>query len=476
MKLFLFQWPVGERAYVDALSMFAREGHSVDYVVYSADPTLARKHLPRAIFHSHENAYDGEPAGEFRHLAVPPSASLVRSMASVESLVLSMMNKHFDYMSIDERKQVYFDMLGYWYAVLTERKPDALVFSAVPHSVYDYLCYELAKLLGIRTVVFDYTLVGDRYLYMSDFRKGSDALLRSLGELKQTQVTADMLVSDVRDYYLRAKDEHTSRVPLYVAEDKKKYSPFNVFKLRGNIAFQSFKDRSFFKKAMLFFFKVFGENVKKEYASIIQKPDLSEPFVYVPLNYQPECTTSPQGDIFVIQTLMLETLSEALPEGWHLYVKEHPSQWGPRGLNYSSSRYRGYYRRIARLPNVTLVPLELKSSVLIERARAVATVSGTAAWEALLRGKLAIIFGHPWYQNAPNLMRGDSVESCKRCFKAISDGFKVREEDTLRFLKALELSTVPGHFQEYSKRHSSVTGEESARDVVSVVLQALRTS
>ena len=95
-----------------------------------------------------------------------------------------MMNKRFDWMGVDERKHLYYQMLGYWGPILKKYKPDLIVFTAVPHAVYDYLVYELAQLWNIRTIMFDSTLLGDRYLYMNDFRVGcldfQEVLLKNL--------------------------------------------------------------------------------------------------------------------------------------------------------------------------------------------------------------------------------------------------------------------------------------------------------
>lgn len=473
MKLFLFQWPLDNDAYRDVLLLLEQAGHEITYLAGSGSQREVAKRFPRAILHEHERAFNGEPANGASEFLVPPSASLIRAMSEVELLVLSMMNKHFDWMTIDERKQVYYNILGYWHAVLSHEKPGALIFTAVPHSVYDYVAYELAQRLGIRTIMFDNTTIDDRYLYLTDFRKGSEAVRSALFRLANARVTPADLALDIRTYYERSRDSSIRYVPPYVVEDSEKYSFINVLKLRRNLVSRSIKDGSFLRKIFFFLVKAFGAHIKKEYQSVAQPPDLSQPFVYVPLGYQPECTTSPQGDIFVVQTLMLETLSAALPKGWRIYVKEHPSQWGPKGLNFSSSRYQGYYRRLARIPGVMVVPVTTQSSDLIRDSKAIVTVSGTAGFEALLRQKPVIIFGHPWYQDAPALLRADSIPTCRQCFEKIIRGMEILEEENLRFLKALEEGTVHGHFQAYSKRHSQVTSQESAKAIGKIILEAL---
>jgi hypothetical protein len=126
--------------------------------------------------------------------------------------------------------------------------------------------------------------------------------------------------------------------------------------------------------------------------------DLDRKYVYFPLHLQPELTTSALGGIYVDQLLALERLSEILPLDWLVYVKENPKQT-------EMQRDAGFFQRMARLKNVILVPMESDSLALIRASQFVATITGTAGWEAISLGKKALIFGACWYQHLPGVFR-----------------------------------------------------------------------
>jgi hypothetical protein len=159
-------------------------------------------------------------------------------------------------------------------------------------------------------------------------------------------------------------------------------------------------------------------------------PDLTKPYIYLSLHKQPERSTTPSGGVFEDQLLVAEILSASLPQGWRLLVKEHPSQfWQKRAAKDASFRDETYYRRLMSLPNTELVSLDCESSDLIKSARIVASVTGTAGWEALLQHKPCFVFGKAWYCGCRVSFRISSVEQCK---SALSEATALSEYEVER--------------------------------------------
>jgi hypothetical protein len=107
------------------------------------------------------------------------------------------------------------------------------------------------------------------------------------------------------------------------------------------------------------------------------------PFVLFLLPKEPEYTVQSLAREFSNLQAIVQQMSLAMPAGYDLVVKEH-SRVGYRRM--------AFYRDLLKLPNVVLASATIPGLTLIAEAAAVATVAGTAALEATLHGKPAIIF------------------------------------------------------------------------------------
>lgn len=165
-----------------------------------------------------------------------------------------------------------------------------------------------------------------------------------------------------------------------------------------------------------------GSRLSPSYARHARPPALDQPYVFVALSYQPELSSNPLGGPFSNQMLMLDTLRASLPAGWQLVVKEHPSQHNPNFMFSCQGRRPPDYAFMASLPNVTLAPMSMSSAELIASCRAVATISGTAGWEALLRGKPILAFGEAWYRFCKGAWAVRDVAKCREALAAIAAG------------------------------------------------------
>jgi hypothetical protein len=424
-----------------------------------------------AIFQNHYEAYNGLPARGLEIDQFPPlSREFIKRYSHLEEIVLTMMNKRFGRLGLDERKRFYYTMLRYWSGVLRKYRPELVIFNNIPHSVYDYIVYQLSRDLAVKTIMFENTWVSDRMIIYNDWREGSRALQKELQENQGKNFSLKDLSEDLQEYYKRHTEPDSDATPVYMKEWKKKFSGFNLFLNKLNSAGQFIKDGTIFQRAVSCLVKQFKPNLKKEYLSLQITPDFNRHFIYVPLGFQPERTTTVMGDVFADQILMLEMLAYCLPAGWFLYVKEHPSQWWLSGVRYSNCRYRGYYQKIAQIKNVRIVPVQTNTYQLINKAKAVAVVTGSAGWEAILRGKPALVFGYPWFKDFPALFRIDNAQTCQAALKKIEQGEQVRTQDVINYLRCFDRVTIHAFSEPFLEKVSNLNKKQSMDNIAKAML------
>ncbi len=473
-RIFLVGWPTNENlGLVEVAKEFQKQSHEIIYWTWTgadSEKVIDSKEFPGVIWHSHNDAFLGIPAKKVDVNRFPqPGDEIFKKLYETESTVLTMMNKKYRYLGVSERKQIYYDMVRYWYGILSTLKPDVIIHNDIPHSVYDFIIFSVSKLLNIKNIIFERNVYFDRLVLMADYKNGSEALEKAMRDNRGRQFSLADLREDMQFHYKRQMSDAD---PKNIKMLKDRYVGSKWVILKAKMIWRGLADFTFFEKAYNYFF---GDNLKKEYESLASPVDLSKPFIYAPFSFQPERTTSPQGGVFVNQILMVEILAASVPPDWLIYVKEHPIQWLRYGVTFSNYRYRGFYKSIARFPNVRLVPMNTSFHELIRKSKTVATVGGSASWEALLRSKPALIFGYPWYHQCPGVFKVQDVVACKKAIAEIIGGFKVDQSEIINYLVALDRASVRAYFGADDKELSGISREENIKNLSRFIISEIET-
>ena len=415
-----------------------KKNHQIQYWVrMTRHFAIDEAEFPGTVFHEYLDALKGVPPRQIDLYSYEPwSAHEIAEYTETESEFMTMADKLYPDWSVNRRKELYYDLLRYWRGVLDEHMPDAIIFLSVPHEMYNFVLYRMAQRRSIRTIIIDDTVMdAERYAVIEDYTQGHPALRRT--ENSSVHVSLDDLSPFMRAYYERHAIDCNPLPPLMKSFNKTHSPVRNAWRLmRVSLAF--IRDGSFFERAVKKIIKMFKPDMRDEYRANQHGADLEKSFVYFPLQYQPELTTSPLGGIYVDQLLAIKTAAAALPNGWDIYVKEHPAQIGVHGGNTTPARYSGFYRAIAQIPRVHVIPIHTNTFELIDKARATVTMTGTAAWESILRGKPAIVFGYPWFQYASGILRVKSTVECRQAFEKIASGFKPEISKISHYLSVLD--------------------------------------
>jgi len=150
-----------------------------------------------------------------------------------------------------------------------------------------------------------------------------------------------------------------------------------------------------------------------------------------------------------------------MPEGHLIYVKENPKQ---------TEKQRGplFYNRLRALKNVRVVPLRESSVELIRGSLAVATITGTAGWEALFHGKPVLVFGSAWYREFPGVTTFTDDLDVSQFLRTVPPD----EAEIVSFLDRALMTAGRGIVDPaYAQLVPDYSDEQNARDVASSLMR-----
>lgn len=159
----------------------------------------------------------------------------------------------------------------------------------------------------------------------------------------------------------------------------------------------------------------------QRYCTLSVPVRFDRPYYVFFLHFQPEATTLPYGLAFSQQWLAISRLRMALPKDVQLVVKEHPGMF-LRGMLRPNVRDCYFYDSIAGLPNTVLADINQDSFDLMDHAEAVVTITGTAGFQAMCRGKPVIIFGAAPYNHFPSVRQVVSMADLNEAVAAVARG------------------------------------------------------
>jgi hypothetical protein len=392
-------------------------------------------------------------------------------------------------------------------ALVETLKPDVWIATSPAHFMFDYVLYEVCRKKRIKTLMFIQTHL-PRHTMIFDTLHYEPSHLHSVAKgLKEYS-----LGEELKQYVDNLRSTYDKGIPLMIKknhgfEQEGRYSPKSIqarlvekkSKLSKDLRQQNV--RSMLKRKLEpsvgHYLKEQGESWKTSFStrqSFLQKRvhdvedrmnllerydaltsgvDFDEKYIYFPMNMQPECTTVPQAGIFSDQLLSLQVLSAAIPDDWFIYVKENPAmfEWH-RG---SFARHKGYYESVSKVAKVKLLPLTSNPFDLLDRSQMVACSTGTTGWEAVVRGKVAIMFGDLyWYKGFPNAEQVSTVADIKALVEKVSaDDFSIDMDLIDKYIVALHSIGYECGFQSKMLEHYQISPEQNTNEIVRSILNML---
>lgn len=410
----------------------------------------------------------------------PLDEVLVEAMRPCEVVFLEMVSRLEWKRSISYsvRKQWYLRHLQFWNDYLEKRHINLYIAAWLPHEIPDIVIYYLCKLKNIPVLYFHTSSIRDNSFAEHDIEKSAEQIGKRYEELLQEyhSVTDPKQIPLGEDFAKRfnALSEPSGQKPPVESVKRLTYwgnvqrmirtAPMSALRFLGG-----YLTPGGLKRAL--------EGIRRSrmirardsfYDAHAIDPDFSKKFVYLPLHFQPEASTVPMGGAFSNQSLVAALLNAHLPDDVLIYVKEHPraSSWLARTVP--------MYEELLAMKKVRFLKRSADTFALRENCVAVATVTGTAGFEGLFRGKPVLLFGSRFYQYARGVHRIRTTEDMKAAIRSVFiEGKKPSLVEARLYLKAMEETGIRGILNPWHMKVSRLTEEEHVKNNSEAILKEL---
>lgn len=323
---------------------------------------------------------------------------------------------------------LYYDVYNFWNNFFQINKIDAVISLQAEHSSLDKILIKSAKENGVKNILSAIisgwqASINEEYFAIFD-------------NLNEKFIALDK-------YNIKQKSTNYDYNTKQIHSNKYKGSKLNNINIKFNVL-KSFlgSNISLNEKLILIKEKIFNifnnkillnkqlkyiKSLKKYYETIsINDIDYKNKYIYYCLHFDPEATTLPKDTIHSNQLLNIRIIASALPDGWKMYVKEHPHQLNSDlykniFLNQLHAidlfRSNSFYNYVNQLKNVHLVSLSINHKELIENAEYIASNTGTVFREATQLNKRCLTFSSKSiYTLLNNIYQVGDYDSCQRLF------------------------------------------------------------
>jgi len=331
---------------------------------------------------------------------------------------------------------IYHQYVSNWLGILDSLKPDVLIYSGTPHEGFDFVGYFLARYFGVHTVIAERTLIEDRFFLIENIYKYPKYCSELNGGFDEGSGNKFLFDYKKEQNELACKENKSVKERPYLKKIVRLvlgvFQPFEFLKKVQALLDRPFdsvfgliKQQPRLYQQLIYYNKelIKSRGLEEYYIKQCGRVDLNDKYVFFPLNMQPERTTNPLGGAYFWNLeYVLDVLLTSLPNGWKIYIKEHPRQFSRALLKFSLARNIEFYEKMSSDPRVFFINPKRDSYDLMSHSKCVAVVSGTLGWEAISNGKPIALFGYPWYRECPGVFHVSSIDKLKQYLIGIDKG------------------------------------------------------
>lgn len=345
-------------------------------------------------------------------------------------------------------------MDGFFYKILTEKNIDLVLYENISNS-FEYSAYRVAQTLGKKYFGLIASRIPGRYEIQTSI---IDDLLVDLEQVKKKPLTEEEIswYKDYKSNINKIEPDYMKQNGLDNVSLLNKVSSNIIYKILRSIkADIKYGANSDYASGLLFLRilsalkvaknrRLNHKKTKKYFLKVSEVNEIKQQhrFYVYPMHYHPESSTSVLAPQYTNEYHNILNISNNLPFGQYLYVKDHRSAIG---LNSDD-----FYRKISALPAVRLIPAEYNIKDLIKYSAGVITVNSTAGYEALILGKPVYLLGNVFYQNFSNVVRLQNFDNLKSCLEKSAE-FVENAADIVAYRRVTYEGILNFNMVEYDK-------------------------
>ena len=242
-----------------------------------------------------------------------------------------------------------------FFKILKEKKIELIIFFSFPHDGPDFLAYEIAKILNIKTICMYPSIIHGRYFTVESFEE--------LGQFKnEINIKNDIENINIESIEKKYSDKvnflKDQRAEKYRSLSSREIFPKDIRSLSSREIFSKKFIKDIIRNCLIKLKLIYREDEKflyKNYLENLNKIEKSKEeilnlvhdrkIIFFPLHAQPELSTSLLGGIYEDQILVLEKLNSLPRNEWIIVAKENQFQ-----THYQRNPF--FFKRLKGLKNV----------------------------------------------------------------------------------------------------------------------------
>jgi len=268
--------------------------------------------------------------------------------------------------------------------ILDEVKPDFLIIG-ITTTHYNHLFYKMCQARGVKILMLRLSylrglcIIASRTYLIDNAQYDEKHNFSSLSEFQNymKKYDAGKESSTYKDTFQSSKIKYLQSALKYLFS--------NNSNLKTHFTYYG---RTKLKVIRIILINEIKKRYRKYFINknLIHNIENQRPFVYFPLQTDPERSILIAAPRFSNQIEVITNIAKSLPDGYDLYVKEHPlmilREW----------RSISDYKQIMNLPNVKLFHPSVKSENIIKKSSLVISINSTSGLEAGFYDKPSITF------------------------------------------------------------------------------------